>query len=197
MKYVLALSLVLLLFVSRAYADTPVADAGCTIVDPPNPKIAIVEFGDFVCPYCAKAEQTIKRVLEEYPGQVKVVYRNILKHGPISLAAAKAFEAVCLQKPAAAYGYYTELYRHQNQLSEDFFIQTASSLQLDLAKMKADMESSAVADKIEADKKMAGELQFTITPSFLIGSKPVSGIYKEYSGFKNVVQAQLQAGTTK
>ncbi len=197
MRYIIALSLAFWFFSIHAYADAPVADAACTLVDPPNPKITIVEFADFACPYCAMAEETIKHVLDDHPGQVRVVYRNILKHGAISLSAAKAFEAVCLQNPSAAYGYYTELYRNQNQLNDDLLIESAGKLNLDIPRMKADMEGAAVADRIEADKKIAGENQFTKTPSFLIGSQPVSGLYQAYSDFDNVVQAQLRAADVK
>lgn len=134
----------------------------------------------------------MKRVLTDYPGEVKIVYRNILKHGPISLAAAKAFEAVCLQSPNVAYDYYKTLYRHQNQLSDSFLIKTAGNLNIDIPKMKADMESAVVAERISADKKMADENHFNVTPSFLIGTQPVSGLYRRYSDFTNIIQEQLQ-----
>ncbi len=43
-------------------------------------KITIVEFSDFQCPYCSRAEPSVDEVMQKYPGKVKVVFR----HFPLS-----------------------------------------------------------------------------------------------------------------
>src|SRR5215470_18719547 len=38
--------------------------------------VTIVEFADFQCPYCRKAEATLNELLKKYDGRVKLAYRD-------------------------------------------------------------------------------------------------------------------------
>ena len=60
-----------------------------------NAKVVIQEFSDFQCPFCSRVEPTIDQVLKEYPGKVKVVWRNmpLAFHQDAELAAEAAREA--------------------------------------------------------------------------------------------------------
>ena len=49
-------------------------------------RVTIVEFSDFQCPYCAAAQPTLERLLHEYDGEVKLVYR----HFPLDQIHSKA-----------------------------------------------------------------------------------------------------------
>ncbi|HEX9244408.1 MAG TPA: thioredoxin domain-containing protein, partial [Anaeromyxobacter sp.] len=53
--------------------------------------ITIVEFSDFECPYCVRAEPTVKQLLEAYPGKIKLVFRDFPL--PMHPHAPKAAEA--------------------------------------------------------------------------------------------------------
>ena len=46
-------------------------------------QVTIVEFSDYQCPFCTRAEATVKQALEAYPGKVKVVF----KHNPLAYHA--------------------------------------------------------------------------------------------------------------
>ena len=39
--------------------------------------MTIVQFSDFQCPFCSRVEPTIDKVLEEYKGKVRVVWRDL------------------------------------------------------------------------------------------------------------------------
>jgi len=58
---------------------------------PASAPVAIIEYSDLECPYCARVHPTIKAALDAYPGQVKWIYR----HYPLSFHAnaQKAAEA--------------------------------------------------------------------------------------------------------
>src|SRR5262249_10312453 len=53
---------------------------GAPVRGNPNAPVTIVEYGDFQCPYCKASRPTLKKILEAYPQQVKVLY----KHFPLS-----------------------------------------------------------------------------------------------------------------
>src|SRR5258708_1506972 len=56
-----------------------------------RPKVIIVEWSDFQCPFCSRVEPTLKQILETYKDDVKIVWRNEpLSFHPTAMPAAKA-----------------------------------------------------------------------------------------------------------
>ena len=45
-------------------------------IGPENAKVTIIEWMDFQWPYCAKSVSLIEEILEKYPNDVKVVFKN-------------------------------------------------------------------------------------------------------------------------
>ena len=43
---------------------------------PEHARVSIVEFTDFECPFCTVAHTSLKEVLERYPSDVRLVYKN-------------------------------------------------------------------------------------------------------------------------
>jgi protein-disulfide isomerase len=76
---------------------SPLQDGKIVITDsdrvqgPADAKVTLVEYSDFQCPYCVKLHPTMERVMKEYEGKVRWVYR----HSPLPFhkAAPKAAEA--------------------------------------------------------------------------------------------------------
>jgi hypothetical protein len=58
---------------------------------PSNAPITIVEFSDFQCPYCSRAEETVKKVMDTYKGKIRLFYRDYPL--PFHGQAQKASEA--------------------------------------------------------------------------------------------------------
>ena len=54
----------------------------------------IQEFSDFQCPFCSRANPVLEQILEEYPKDVKIVWRNmpLAMHPTLPLAAEAAHE---------------------------------------------------------------------------------------------------------
>ena len=42
----------------------------------PDGPVLIVEFSDFQCPYCTRGAETMAKVLEQYPNDVKFVFKH-------------------------------------------------------------------------------------------------------------------------
>ena len=60
--------------------------------------MTLVEYSDFECPYCLNHAATLKQIMDEYTGKVRLVYR----HFPLSFhanaqLAAEASECAGLQ----------------------------------------------------------------------------------------------------
>ena len=58
---------------------------------PANAKVNIVEFSDFQCPFCQRANPTVEQVLKTYGDKIKFVYRHYpLPNHPNARPAAEA-----------------------------------------------------------------------------------------------------------
>ncbi len=76
----------------------------------PNAVITIVEFADFQCPYCKQTEATLNDLLERYPGQVRLAFRDF-PLGSIHPYAEKAAEAArCAGKQGKFWDFHDALF---------------------------------------------------------------------------------------
>jgi protein-disulfide isomerase len=160
---------------------------------PANAPVTIVEFSDFQCPYCSRVGPTLQKVLEDYPKDVRVVY----KHYPLSfhkqaLPAAKASAAAGRQ--GKFWEMHDLLFQNQRELNEAAFKGYAQELGLDVSQFEKDYASPAVAQEVEADMTLARSLGVTGTPGFFVNGRFLSGA-QPYSAFKTKIDAELKEST--
>lgn len=186
----------LVIILSRGAQAAPGSDGnGCPIAGPNDAKVVIEEFVDFACKYCAGGAETMKRIVAQYPNQVKLVLRNFpLAFHDKALSAAKAFSAVCLQSPTAANAFQAVIFNNQEKLNregESFLFAEAEKLNLNASQMQSDMNGSVVSEQIAADQRKAATLKIKGTPSYLIGTELVVGSWP-YDEIKKVIERQLR-----
>src|SRR5437868_13058521 len=104
---------------------------------------AIVEYGDYECPYCGEAYSIIKAVQKRLGDRLCFVFRNfpLVNAHPHAEHAAEAAEA------AAAQGRFWEmhdaLYENQQALEDEDLAQYATSLGLDAKKLMDEVQAHA------------------------------------------------------
>jgi len=156
---------------------------------PKDAKVVIVEFSDFQCPFCARVGPTLAKINENYPDDVKVVFKNLpLAFHNKAMGAAQAAEAAGNQ--GKFWEMHDLLFKNQRTLSEEKYVEWAGQLELDVEKFKKDMASAEVKKRIEADKREASKLGVTGTPGFFINGRFLSGA-KPYDSFKVIIDKEL------
>lgn len=153
-------------------------------------KIVLAEFSDFQCPYCAKAQATIKQFMDKHQDQVTLVYKHfpLVQIHPQALPAAQATWAAF--KQAKFWEYHDALFEKQDQLGEDLYASVAKDLGLDIAKFNQDRKSEAAMTAIQKDIELAKSLGISSTPSFLMNGIAFKGAL-EVSEFESIL-AQIQ-----
>ena len=152
--------------------------------------ITIVEFSDFECPYCQRwYDQVWTRLKEEYPDQVRLVYRDFPLPGhPNATPAAEA--ANCAGEQEAYYAFHDLLFNGELGLSTDAYLSYAAELGLNQDDFMQCLEERRYQAEVEADAAWAAELGISSSPTFFINGIPLVGA-QPYEVFKQVIDLEL------
>ena len=152
-------------------------------------KITIIEFSDFQCPFCKRGKDTMEQILKAYPNDVKIVF----KHMPLSfhkMAKPCALATIAAGKQGKFWEMHNEFFDNQGSLSDEFIVDTAKKLGLNIDKFNADRGSKEAEDQLEADIKLAGQNGISGTPGFFVNGVAVKGAYP-FDHFKKIIDRWL------
>lgn len=168
---------------SAVSAQPPVADVDARI-DPNmirnvqgKGETAIVEFGDFQCPFCARnARETLPAIEEKLiaTGAVRYVFFNFPLEA-IHPFARKASEAAeCAGDQGKYWGMHRRLFDNPNALAASDLTTHALALGLDEQRFTACLNGGAAA-RVDADMELGQKLQVAATPTMFIGKVDENG----------------------
>ena len=140
----------------------------------PQAPITIIEFSDLQCPFCARVTPTLQELMKQYPNQVRWVFKNFPLdfHADSPLAHAAALAA---GRQGKFWEMHDLIFANQHTLKRDNLLAEARSLNLNMDRFTADLDSADVKRQLEADKKEGQELGVNGTPAFFINGKSFSG----------------------
>ena len=145
--------------------------------------VAIIEFSDFECPFCARLHPTLTRIVEESEGQVRWVYRHfpLASIHPNAESAARASECVArFAGNDAFWDFGTSLFENQRQLGTSFYTQLAGSLGVDAHNLTSCMNERTVQGRVSNDFNEAISAGGRGTPFAVIVS--ADGSFFPFSG---------------
>jgi protein-disulfide isomerase len=143
--------------------DAPVRGA-------PMAPVTIVEFSDFQCPYCAAAHPELERLVREFEGQVKLVF----KHYPLpahSRAVASARAAEAARRQGKFWEMHDLLFKNQRALEDADLARYAGAIGLDTDRFAEDYASSEVKERVDADRAEGEKHKLEGTPTIFINGR--------------------------
>lgn len=166
-----------------------VVSTGHPSIGPKNAPVTIVEFGDFECPFCKRAQPTLKEVLAHYPKKVRLVYMDFpLPFHPHALDAAKA--ARCAGEQGKFWPYHDHLFADQAQESPKDLKNLAKKLGLNTTEFDSCFEKAKYQAAIEQDVAQGKKLGVDGTPSFFVNGRQIVGA-QPFSTFAQVIDEEL------
>ncbi len=159
---------------------------------PDNATVTIVQFAEYQCPYCGKANASIEQVFDAYDGKVRMVYRDF----PLSFhdrAIPAAIAANCAGEQDKYWEMHKLLMANQRALEEADLLSYAQTLGLDVTAWNTCREDPAQEAEVQADIKDGAALGVTGTPAFFINGIMLSGA-QPYSRFKEIIDRELDRG---
>jgi protein-disulfide isomerase len=159
---------------------------------PKDALVTMVLFSDFQCPFCKRVEDTLKKVRETYPTQVRIVW----KHEPLPFhpraepAAELAEEARAQKGEAGFWAAHEKLFDIQPKLEDADLEQAAKDLGLNVGAVKDAIAKKKHGAKITADADLADDVQASGTPHFFINGRRLVGA-QPFEKFKAVVDEEI------
>jgi protein-disulfide isomerase len=141
----------------------------------PDALITVIEFGDFQCPHCGRAEPVVRELLTD--AGVRYVWRHLPLPDvhPQAQLAAEAAEA------AAAQGAFWEMHdlllAHQDHLRLADLLRYAEELGLDPDRMHEDLKRRTHQSRVARDVESADLSGVAGTPTFFVNGKRHYGAF--------------------
>ncbi|MEO5363295.1 MAG: DsbA family protein [Magnetococcus sp. DMHC-8] len=153
--------------------------------------ITIVEFSDFECPYCRRAQETLKAVEKAYGDQVRFVFRHYPL--PFHEQAPKASEAAqCAADQGKFWPFHDALFAEGAQLAPAELKKLAGRLGLNQATFDGCLDSGRHGERVAKDSAEGKQLGISGTPTFFVNGLRLVGAVP-LDKFKKTIDAELKA----
>ena len=183
----------------------PVPIAGSPVRGPASALVTIVEFGDYQCPFCKRAEDSMSRLRLEYPTEVRFVFKQqpLSFHVHAEPAAELALEARAEKGDAGYWIAHDRLYASNPALENSNLLDIARGMGLDEGRVSTAILAHKYKATIDVDSKVGNGFGAQGTPTFFINGRKLGGA-QPYDKFKRMVdeeipkaKAKLASGTPK
>lgn len=177
--------------------DFLAAQEGDFILGNPAATVAIVEFGDFQCPFCGRFfADTLDRLKKTYvkEGKVKFIFRDFAFLGKESVEAALA--ARCAGEQGKFWNYHDYLFTHQAGENNGAFSPAnlkkfAKEISLNENDFNACFDSKKYEEAIKNDTAQAQSiLKVEGTPTSFVNGQELIGA-QPFSQFEILIKAEL------
>ncbi|HWE72189.1 MAG TPA: DsbA family protein [Stellaceae bacterium] len=139
-----------------------------------NPKgnVTLVEFFDYRCPYCKQIEPSLDALLKE-DGKLRIVYKEFPILGEASVYATHV--ALAAKKQGKYAEFHRAMMATKGDISDDTVLNVATSIGLDVSKIKSDMGAPEVGKVIDTNYALADALNIQGTPALILGDTLIPG----------------------
>jgi protein-disulfide isomerase len=139
-----------------------------------NAPVTVIVFADFQCPHCKQEAPVLRKAVQQYRGQAKLVFM----HFPLNMhARAQAAAVAC--EAAHAQGKFWEMhdavFDHQDKLEDEDLERYAGQIPgLDVGQWKVAYASEATKLAVAKDRALGEALDIGGTPAVFINGRELS-----------------------
>ena len=163
---------------------------GDPVRGPEAAKVTIIEFSDFQCPYCAKATGEVQGILNKYPRDVRLIFKQFPLdiHSQAALAAEASLAA---QAQGKFWEMHDKLYANFRTINRTRIMAWAQELGLNLTRFKAELDSHKYLARVSAEEKQGEDAGVVGTPTFYINGKKLNSSF-EAAIIDPVIQSEIK-----
>src|SRR4051812_20498054 len=135
-----------------------------------NPKLTLIEYGDFGCPFCFQASRPVKSLLDRFDG-----LRLVWRHFPVPTLHPRADLAAELSELAGLHGKFWDahslLLTPRGRFSRDLLPAAGGRLDVAPAQTQAARREPSWQGRVRADAESGRGAGLPATPTFLDGER--------------------------
>lgn len=170
----------------------------------PSAPVAVVEFGDFQCPFCGKFFREAEHdIIEMYvkTGKVKFVFRDFPLTSIHEEAQKSAEASVCAHEQGQFWRYHDLMFERQGDLSLKNYKAWAREIGLKAAQFDQCLDSGKYAAEIQKDLSDGMQAGVSGTPATFVNGRLVEGAvpFEDYRdgkgmkpGFRTIIEEALK-----
>lgn len=145
---------------------------------PDDALFTIVAFGDYQCPFCKNMEPVLEQLLQNHPGELRVVWMDfpLSGHRHARAAATAALEAQAQKGDEGYWQMHDKLFENQRQLDRQHLEKYAKEIGLDLRAFREALDTDKYASIIDRRVALGQALGFPGTPAFYLNGRYVPGL---------------------
>ena len=156
--------------------------------------VTIVEFSDFQCPFCARANVVVDQLMEKYGADARLVFRHFpLPMHPDALPAAAA--SVAAQEVGKFWELHDLLFAGQEDLSREAILAYAKEAGLDPGKVDKALDDEAARSRVADDQALGTKVGVGGTPTFFVNGIMMLGI-ESPAQFAAMIEEQIELART-
>ncbi len=173
----------------RAAVPVP---ASAPSLGPDGAPVTIVQFVDYQCPYCQRAQSTIDEVLSRYAGKVQLVHRDFPLDGhTAAMPAARASR--CAGEQGKFWDYHRSLMNVKGSMDDADLKERAATLKLDPRAFSTCLASERFDAAIRTSVEEGTKAGVNSTPTYFVNGRLLAGALP-FEDFREVVEAELGRG---
>ena len=131
----------------------------------------------------------LEQVLEKYPKQVKLVFKNFpLRNHTLARPAAVA--ALAAGEQGKFWEYHDRLFENYQKISEPLLVEIASGLGLDMKAFQAAREMKSLGASVSRDMQEGSRAGVRGTPTVFINGRRLN--QRSLAGFSAMIDRELQ-----
>jgi protein-disulfide isomerase len=143
---------------------------------PADAPVTLLEYGDFECPYCGRAEPVIRELLAD-GGDIRYVWRHLPLNDVHTHAQLAAEAAEAAHQQGRFWAMHDLLLEHQGELRPRDLLRYADELGLDAERFQDDLRNHRVASRVARDVDSADLSGVSGTPTFFVNGRRHYGPY--------------------
>jgi protein-disulfide isomerase len=171
-------------------------DDGDHQLGPRSAPAALVEYGDYECPFCAQAAGPVRDLLARFDDDLLYVFRHfpLVSQHPHAFHAAVAAEAAGVQ--GRFWAMHDRLLAKQRGLAAVDLVAHARAIGLDVPSFESALADPELADHVRRDA--AGGLRSGVlgTPTFFVNGRRLEGGLRE-AELDAAIRSALRSGATE
>lgn len=157
-------------------------------------KVTVLVFSDFQCPVCRRITDATHQIAEEWPGDVRLEFRQLalVMHANAANAAVASLAA---HRQGKFWEMHDIMFQNSRELTFDKLKEYAGKIGLDVARWEKDYNAPETQQEVEKDMTAGRSADVSGTPTFFVNGKRATN--RSVDGFKDMIEAAMKGSDKK